>query len=275
MTKSTHDCKQILRDKLHDIINDKSKQVQDAVRPIYLQNSPDQFELLGSSVLIRIASQSFLITAAHVMDIAKEKPLFITGTDSLINPEAQFYSTRKPLSGDRKDDKLDLAVVPLDEDIVNKLEHSCLFLGLDGIDTAERSEPHSYYITIGYPGTKQPKQKGNQLDYIPMTLGTIEVSVGKYQHYGINPNTNLLLRFNKKKVHSKLRLETAPNPHGMSGGGVWRVDSPSDCARLVAIQHEYLDREHLILATKIGLCFDVIGYHFPNLRQYLPRPEGR
>lgn len=274
MTKFTHDYKQIHRDKLLDIINDKSKQVQDAVRPIYLQNSRNQFELLGSSVLIRIASQSFLITAAHVTDIAKEQPIFICGTNSLINPEAKFYSTCKLPSGDRKDDKLDLSVVPLSEDIINKLGHSCLFLGLDGIDAAERSEPNSIYITIGYPGTKQPKQKGNQLYYIPMTLGTIEVPVDKYQHCGINPNTNLLLRFTKKKVHNKLRLETAPNPHGMSGGGVWRVDSPSDCARLVAIQHEYRDSEHMIIATRIGLCFYVIGDHFPNLRQHLPRQEG-
>lgn len=275
MTKSTHDYKQILRDKLHDIINDKSKQVQDAVRPIYLQNSRGQFELVGSSVLIRIATQSFLITAAHVMDDAKEQPLFVGGTDSLINPEAQFYSTRKPLSGDRKDDKLDLSVVPLSEDIVNKLGHSCLFLGLDDIDAHERSEPTSGYIIIGYPGTKQPKQKGNQLDYIPMFLGTIGVPFNEYDPCGINPNTNLLLRFTKNRVHNKHRLETAPDPHGMSGGGVWRVDGSVGRVQLVAIQHEYLHRGHLILATKIGLCFDVIGYHFPNLRLHLPRPEGR
>lgn len=275
MTKSTQDSKQITRGKLHDIINDKSKQVQDAVRPIYTQNSHDQFELVGSSVLIRIANQSFLITAAHVRDIANEKPLFVCGTNSFINiEEAQYYSTRKPPSGDRKDDKLDLSVVPLNEDVVNKLGHSCLFLGLDGIDAAERSEPHSSYITIGYPGTKQPKQKENHLDYMPMTLGMKEVPVDKYQHYGINPNTNLLLRFNKKKVHSRFRLETAPDPYGMSGGGVWRVNSPSDCARLVAIQHEYLHKEHLILATKIGLCFAKIGYHFPNLCQHLPQQKG-
>lgn len=272
MTKSTHDYKQIRRDKLLDIINDKSKHVQDAVRPIYLQNSCGCFELLGSSVLIRIATQSFLITAAHVMDEAKKQPLFVGGTDSPIHLEGQFYSTRKPLSGERKDDKLDLSVVPLNEDIVNKLGHSCLFLGLDDIDAHERSELHSLYIAIGYPGTKQPKQKGNQLDYIPMTLGTIGVPADECQHCRINPDTNILLRFTKKKVHNKLRLETAPNPHGMSGGGVWSVNRSSDCARLVAIQHEYLDREHMLLATRIGLCFHVIGDHFPNLLHHLPRP---
>jgi hypothetical protein len=65
-----------------------------------------------------------------------------------------------------------------------------------------------------------------------------------------------------------------PDPHGMSGGGVWRIDdlqaSNDPTLRLVGIIIEHHPQpHHTMIATRIGIAFEGIARLYPELRARL------
>jgi hypothetical protein len=66
----------------------------------------------GSGVLLGIAGERFLLTAAHVLDDAKESPLYVPGGHTLVMLPTQSTVT-KALSDDRDLDHLDVGFIHL------------------------------------------------------------------------------------------------------------------------------------------------------------------
>lgn len=85
-------------------------------------------EPIASGVLIRIISSTFLLTAAHVTDRQDEGDLLIPGQQGFRQVTGWFSSMRMPPSGQRADDKLDVAYFRLDDDCINDLHADCQVL---------------------------------------------------------------------------------------------------------------------------------------------------
>ncbi len=113
-----------------------------ATVPIALDRlSAQKAELIGSGVLIRICDRTFLLTAAHVADFKNEGSIMIPGEYGFTSPSGWYYTMNLPTSGNRDDDKLDVAYVCLDKNSEDNLHSSCRIL--DHEDFIGRNRSHS------------------------------------------------------------------------------------------------------------------------------------
>ena len=83
--------------------------ILDRVCPIYGINARRQHQLIGSSVLLRVASRSFLLTAAHVLDKNRDSALYIAGGAEIVALAGSSSRSGLP-TANRDKDRLDLVL---------------------------------------------------------------------------------------------------------------------------------------------------------------------
>ena len=246
--------------------------------PLFFERTPGKLSFLASSVVLGVGQARFLITAGHVFDDAAGKPLYAGGETELIQIGGKWVHSRVPPKG-REHDHIDLALLQLDDPTVQRLGVKCVFA--HEADPAYRPDPRpgvgTYYVCVGFPQGRQstrvrdgmlaPKQL-----YLALKPGPSADDLG--QPY--KDLHNLVFEFDKKEARAGGQIVTAPDPRGMSGSGVWACDGlvgPAPApARLVGVSTTWLRKKQAIVATRIGLCFDALSAHFPELSQELPKP---
>ena len=252
-----------------------------AVRPIFQEDHRHRLELVGSSVLLKAAERAFVITAAHVWDWREKGPLFIGSRNDLIELKGRSKWTQPPNAGKRIDDRIDLAFIEPTEGIVKHLS-DCRFLTPDEIDVDDVAIPvlgiGSNYLVIGYPETRvDSRPPWTKVIPNPFFYGTFPVNEGEYQQFGIQEYSHVLLEYDRDTNQTIHGTRTGPDPHGVSGGGLWRFDSilednpASD--RLVGIMIEYHEGPRRMIATRIGLVVEAMKSLYPEIALALPTPR--
>ena len=84
-------------------------------------------EQIGSGVFLQVGDAHFLLTAAHVTDERHTKVLLVPAKTGFVNLFGLFIETNGTTRS-RNDDKLDVAVVRLTDDLVDRLNDDFLFL---------------------------------------------------------------------------------------------------------------------------------------------------
>jgi hypothetical protein len=250
-----------------------------SVRPIFWPDERGAAELVGSSVLFAVDHRYFIITAAHVLDRVAERTLYIGGRDLLHEIEGHRKTTEAP-GGNREADKIDLAFLEIGDPLAGKLE-GCHFLTPADIDVDEAAvrEPvgSSHYLAIGYPATKV-KVKRSESKVVPEPLASSGRSLDdpSYAKLGVAEYSHVLIEFDRKQMIGHDGPRTAPDPHGMSGGALFRFNSLLGSAEatdhLVGILIEYhRNMVKGMLATRISLCMEAMCAFYPDLAGSLPR----
>ncbi len=262
-----------------DVMNEKSlqaaKDLINAVRPIYGASENEEPFHIGSSVLLKVEPLYFFVTAAHVIDFNEKTTLYIGGEKNLFQIEGECYITR---SGDkqRTNDKYDVAFMNFSDDILNQLGNIRFILPHE-IDKNDIPSRGKAYLALGYPSSKNKSyshyQKKVKLDPLIFTGNSAESY--SYSNLGVSNNTHILIKFHKQKVKDEHgKKMQAPDPYGMSGGGLWRlidfrnvesIGSNSLNAKLVGILIEWHKTEALMVALRLNLVIDAIRQKF-NLR---------
>jgi len=124
---------------------------------------------------------------------------------------------------------------------------------------------------MGFPRSTQPRlPAGRVINAIPLHPIVIAREESAYSALGTAPDVHLLLEYDLADFALERKGDLLSDPHGMSGGGVWRIDSPAsdDDARLslvgIIIEH-HTQPYHTMVATRIGVAFDGIARLFPEL----------
>ncbi|HLX95706.1 MAG TPA: hypothetical protein VKU37_08170 [Verrucomicrobiae bacterium] len=243
-----------------------------ATAPIaFRRPNASESELIGSGVLIWISGRVFLLTAAHIADFANEGTLLIPGKDGFMSPSGLYSTGPMPSSGNRDDDKLDVAYVCLENNCAKNLHPSCLVL--DNQDLSMEAEPkrRNAYTFAGYPWRKS-RVKKDKIETEFITVEGMEVQKEIYETLGLTRSQHIVVRFNRQQTFSQLhkRVVVAPLPSGMSGGGVyvwseealktWPVRLP-----LVGIANEFIPDKSLLVATRLQFYFSCIFHSHPEL----------
>ncbi|MEO7300385.1 MAG: hypothetical protein ABI042_17605 [Verrucomicrobiota bacterium] len=242
-----------------------------ATVPVALQRFTQQkSELIGSGVLIRIYDRTFLLTAAHVADFKSEGSIMIPGKDNFVSPGGWYYTMNLPTSGNRGDDKLDVAYVCLDNDSEDDLHSSCKILEHQDL-SLEVDTSRTIYTFAGYPWRLGKVKNGViETDFSTMTSG--EVQKKDYEALGLNQSRHIVIRFNRERTFSERhkRVVVSPLPSGMSGGGVyawsekalksWPVRLP-----LAGIVTEFIADKRLLVATRLEVYIRCIVHSHPAL----------
>jgi hypothetical protein len=171
--------------------------ILDRICPIYANNTRRQRQLIGSSVLLRVASRSFLLTAAHVLDKNRDSTLYVAGGAdfvALAGPSSLAGST----TANRDKDRLDFGLVDI-SDTPSDQWSRFRFLTPDDLDIDVHPDGGYSVCIRGVPRDEKQSAFGLELSIEPR---------------GGNPNTNPLAAISSSRfeVGCSLRrqLQLAP-----------------------------------------------------------------
>ena len=271
---------------VHDGLKDTLHSCTVAIYAKYPQGG--RRTIAGSGILLRIADEHFLLTAAHVSDGAAKQdiPYYLCErtTNKAIALSEVLVASSKPAKDDLfhwKDD--DVAAARLTQDIVKRLSPGCKFLGLSDLDPLPPREP-GYYVIYGYP---EADLKTNPSDGIleanPLYYGSGLYSGNRGWWKYHKPERDIALDFQMKNISSIDGGSPVPPPlDGMSGCGIWRAFNlrsaqtkwKSDDLRLVGIQHRVEKEIGIVGGTQIRFLLQRIAKAFPTIARSMQIHDG-
>lgn len=190
-------------------------------------------EPFGTAILAQYKNHHFIISAAHVLELDEISNLYFEVNIS-VGGETEFRKigkyillTSQKISGNRANDKLDIAVMKLlgSEDIKS------LKINFEFYNFEESDREHiplqniPYYIVYGYPGTYTKLNKYNKKNERKVFAFNSRIKeFHKCEKYGYEPNMNIFIDYPKRleREHSS-QLVKPPNPRGISGCGLWCI----------------------------------------------------
>ena len=247
------------------------------VCPIYRPDKNGDPEQFGTGVFILAGARYFLVTAAHVLDDNAESTLYIPGEKSGALVELKGESFRsKPDDGDRKNDRTDVGVVLLSQDLADEIGREA-FLSVKQIDVDETGTPGATYIALGYPWRKNAKLNRSKKSVTrhPLSYTANVLQNKKLAKLGVHNGSHLLLGFDKRHSRNKEGRDiTTPNPEGMSGGALWKFDVCGDQtinSRLVGVLIEWTSELRGILAVRLPVILAGIAHAYPDVADQIPQ----
>jgi hypothetical protein len=209
----------------------------------------------ASGLLISIDNRYFMLTAAHV--IAEDyNNTFIILPEKELQLGGLLHFTPLPKSGKRADDKIDIAVMELEESVVTDIQKSFDFITLANIGIGHKGVDLPYYYSVGYPASKTKKVWGkDEISAIPFPYQT-EIAVDfNYAKWGFSP---------KSHIHK------APSLSGISGSGLWFLQDFAhpqmiNTKKLIGLVIEQKNKgvnNQGIIATRIDLVTEFLRQHF-------------
>jgi hypothetical protein len=131
------------------------------------------------------------------------------------------------------------------------------------------------YLVIGYPRSQQARQPAHgTITAIPLHPIVVAREESIYADFGTSPTTHILLEYDRSDFALEQRGALLADPHGMSGGGVWRIDrmlAPyMPVLGLVGIMIEHHPGpSHTMVATRIGVALEGASKLYPELKHRL------
>ena len=226
-----------------DLLLDKVEQAFPEVAPSLVAlcrcDDRDQPDFRGTGVLFSAGDSHFIISAAHVFDE-------LVGGVFLLHPGGTEWplqnSPEVPLAegGDRQDDRLDVGFVRLEDGEAETIgKHR--FLQPRNASPRDAAAPAMGYFVAGFPAKwERPDYSQHTLPNRLMRYAGIEAPARAYQYTHLTRDFHLALKFHPNRVKGPKGIGGAPDTHGMSGGGVWRINplvtyGPDSKPYLVAI----------------------------------------
>lgn len=251
------------------------------VTPIYRAKSATEPELIGTGVFFAIGDRRFVLTASHVFGPPGEGhqclyiPSHRTGN---LTELVGTYVRSNPDKSSGGNDTNDVGIVLLDEGLAEQIEIGA-FVTPDLVDVNDIGDFAMPYMAMGFPWRVSPK--------VCRRSRTAKASIFSYtsellkherlQERGLNPQTHFLLRYAKRHSRDRTGRDiTAPDPHGLSGGPLWRLEPLNrhgESSRLVGIVIEWDRKEAGLLAFRLPLILAGIGQICPELSHLIPKSE--
>lgn len=227
------------------------------VVPLYSFDHRDRPYLFASSVPFQSGSMRFLITAAHCcFRDGSPLPLFVYGAKK-VHPLTKLRGTWDYRVGQQPD--LDIAVIALDRRCADDLQDIHWFSTPSDVSVVTPKVPGVHYLIAGYPASRnrqRPLKYGLPSRATALITGDV-CSVKTVHGMDKSEEHHFAIAFPNKTISNpaggKFHL---PKPHGMSGGGVWRVDIDTlerlaNRPSLVGIGVEYHKAHKTFVATNV------------------------
>ncbi|MCL9770196.1 serine protease [Flavobacterium sp. HXWNR69] len=254
----------------NELIRATTNSILDSTIQFFYDNAKGEPAPTGSGLLISIADRFFMLTAAHV--IAEDyNSIFIILPDKELTLGGKLHFTPLPLSGKREDDKIDIAIMELEDSVVSDILSSFKFITLDNIEIGHKVDELPYYLSVGYPATKTKKVwKQDEISAIPYPYQTEPEPKFEFEKFGFNKFSHIAVKFDGKVTsESNKSVHSAPKMNGISGSGLWYLKdfaTPNmiDNKQLVGLVIERVNTSgnQAIIATRIDLVTEFLRQHF-------------
>jgi hypothetical protein len=231
-----------------------AERLQKSVLPVFVEDETGCPDRLGSCVLVRVDSNHYAFTAAHVLTrVGLSRLLFSPrqrGGGLLPFPP----SIAKVTAGSQID--RDVGVVPLGPDALGAFEH-CVFLTGAEIDETDREDDRtltSFYFVLGYPASGRQAGVSRTTRLIHQKsfhCSTSPVDAAEYAEESLSRAEHVLLDFDHDDISIGGQRVAPPRLQGVSGGGVFHVSRITRQTSLVGIATENRRNSRVIVATRL------------------------
>ena len=232
-----------------------AERLQESVVPLFIGGSDGQPDRIGSCVLVRLDSEFYAFTAAHVIRDSGSAKLFAPsegrGGKLLPLPPCAAYLIS---SGSHND--LDVGVLVLPARQLGPFQQRVFLAGTE-IDQNDRPDDQgfaSFYFVLGYSASRTQMKVSRAERHIHQQsfhCSTNPVGAGEYLQEGISQADHVLLDFDHKEIVIGGRRVNPPKLQGVSGGGIFHISRRTNQGPLVAIATQNRRNSRLIVGTRI------------------------
>ena len=226
----------------------------------------------GTGMLLRVGDTPLVITAAHVIMRHDLQYLQIGGTYEASNVRVE--PSGKEFIGGEKEDELDVGFLSLTEESAAVLK-SKKFLELNDLEPFPTNLSNDLVLIFGMPEALHHVDREivhcyKSLSYIANQPADVDwTQLAKFP-------SSIMLEY-PEEVNDSITREwvTLPNPHGMSGGGVWVARFKDslvwipETLRLIGINSEWFQTDMKVRANRIEPLLELLARHFPEAEKYL------
>jgi hypothetical protein len=262
---------------LRETLGTAHPHLQRFVCPIFGANERGIPELIGSGVLIQVSSKFFLLTAAHVLDRGAHTTLYVAGRNGLVTLHGQGFRAMPPSKG-RDYDKLDVGFVLLFDATVAELQHGHSFLCAQDLDVSGLPQDVYTYAFVGYPETRNRPRPNHKIRLGGMMVSVSPCPMETHRREELSPSIHLIGNFDQSRMaNNQNKIVVAPQPYGMSGGGIWCWRSRNDLllpvhhGRFVGIAIAWRKIPKLLIGVRVSLFLAAMVKYFPDLSTSLPK----
>jgi len=248
-----------------------TERLQESVVPLFIYRD-EQPDRIGSCVLVRLDSEFYAFTAAHVIRDAGSARLFAPsegrgGKLKLLPPCTAHLRS----AGGNND--LDVGVLALPARRLGAFQHHVFLAGAE-IDQEDRPDDkddlRSFYLVLGYSASRtqvKVSRTERRIHQQSFRLSTQPVDAAEYLHEHMSKSHHILPDFDHKEIRVEGRRATPPKLQGVSGGGIFQISRKAMRGPLVAIATENRQRSRLIVGTRIKHFLAIVrALKVPGLR---------
>ena len=217
----------------------------------------------GSGVLLRDGDRFFIATASHVVEDREKTHI------GVYTPKKDFFEIgtilNTPTGRSETDNFIDIAIWVVEPEYAEDIAPIDRWYDLRDAVTGHKETLEERYLVVGFPATKvEIKTRRQAIIQSPFkfhTRGRSQTPDGRRARK--DESKNFLIEFHKDKIANLKdgRREMAPDPHGISGCGLWYFDEYLQRYRLVGIMTEWKqpqERLPLMMGTRIDYVIDTI-----------------
>jgi hypothetical protein len=232
-----------------------AERLQESVVPLFIGDSDGQPDRIGSCVLVRLDSDLFAFSAAHVIREAASARLFAPseGKRGKLLP-LPACTAHLSFSGSHND--LDVGVLVLPARQLGPFRQRVFLAGTE-IDQNDRPDDQglaSFYFVLGYSASRTQVKVSRAERHIHQRsfhCSTSPVGAAEYLQEGMSQADHILLDFDHKEIVIGGTRVNPPKLQGVSGGGVFHISRETKRGPLVAIATQNRRNSRLIVGTRI------------------------
>ncbi|MGC2332844.1 MAG: hypothetical protein WA581_15430 [Candidatus Acidiferrales bacterium] len=231
-----------------------TERLQESVVPLFINRAghPDR---IGCCVLVRLDSEFYAFTTAHVIRDAGSATLFAPseGKGGKLRPLPPCTAHLNSSAGDND---LDVGVLVLAAGSLGAFERHA-FLGETEIDFGDQPDDQSlesFYFVLGYSASRTQVKASRTKRHIhqqSFRCSTNPVDAAEYRQERMSQADHILLDFDHKEMRVEGRRATPPKLQGVSGGGIFQISRKPVRGPLVAIATQNRRGARLIVGTRI------------------------
>jgi hypothetical protein len=234
--------------------------------PLYVNDKYQRPVLFGTGFFVRAADDHFLVSAAHVLDVARTQRVFFYVTPSKLRALTGSVLTTG-LPDKRDDDLLDIGVMKLSGEAAPSYPEVEKF-AMDASYLTPNYLPRSgkHYVIVGFPATKSVvDSRGRTTLAAPYAYRSDAIDDRDYAAHGVDAKTHVVLPLNLKRGFDAAgRIVNFPKPQGMSGSPIVVLygepgsEGNSRVFPVVAVGTRYRRKTKVLIGTDVRFAVGAI-----------------
>jgi hypothetical protein len=256
---------EVVREQINAITDTAKDRYKDSIRPLYAGEYPRG---IGSCFFLKVASENFLITAAHVLDEHASSPLYVGGTRDLVPFEGTYRSTKPPHGKAREDDHYDFAWKRLTDEFIGKLG-SVPYLPESELSFGQTDIAERVCVAMGFPASRNKRPVNEHLVPQFSTYCSMQRKVPDLlKRFNLTEEDHITIDQRAKSRDGRGVVGKTINPHGVSGGPLFdfgKAAHPLNLSpdrkpvgKLIGVVIEGYPQDKVLLCVKMSVVIDKI-----------------